>query len=281
MNNKICACNERVINSAEFETKCPTAKKNLGNAIRLYNIMIEIADEACASSMEEMGIQFGAAFKRLVRIYNEKYYINSNLITISHYLFALVRHGIVEKIADEDINEDLYEKMKRFFGKKDRYRTAVYSLPILDDEKLEQIEMAAKEWVELGYKLSSISYNVVLTTEGIEACKKYYPQFVYKNQNKERIRYTTGSFDQLYKRVCKYVADNINLAGYCVESNIHKDLKVDNRQVKKVLPGVMNLLGLQEIRCNNERKESLALSISGYPLLLVPKDIYLGTEEKK
>lgn len=284
--NKTVIRNERVVNGAIFRDKCPTAKKILENAIRVYKILLRIGDGIKAQHCAE-AIRFSASVEQIMTMHNEVYKMATDKDTIHRYINALAYMGLIRKLDMDDLNDEEYEALSTYEKAKGNpvYRhIQYYSIPYLYNENLLNIEANAQRWKEHNYSIRAFGYELLYRTEGYDVAAKIFPRYkdywnTTSSTNTKVARSTTTESDERTFKIIDFIMKNINEHGYCLYKDILSELKLHDRLVNKSLPSILQDYGLKRVFLNNQLKESLDIHLDGHPSLLIPEAIYLGTEK--
>jgi len=285
-NSKTVTRNERVVNGAIFREKCPTAKKILDNAIRVYKILLRIGD-GIESQWQVETMRFSASINQIMTMHNEVYKMTTDKDTIHRYINTLAYMGLIKKLDVNDLTDEEYEALtiyEKAHSKEPYKHIQYYSIPYLYNENLLNIEANACRWKEHNYSIRSFGYELLYRTEGYDVAAKIFPRF------KEYIcwnsttglpveRSTTHSSDNRTFKILDFIMKNINEKGYCLYKDIGSGLGLSDKHVNKSLPSILQDYGLKRVFLNKELKTSLNIPLDGHFLLLIPEAIYLGTEE--
>lgn len=284
-NSRTVTRNERVVNGAIFREKCPTAKKILVNAIRVYKVLLRIGD-GIESQQQVETMRFSASIDQIMTMHNDIYKMTTDKDTIHRYINALAYMGLIKKLDINDLTDEEYSALTTYesaHGFEPYKHIQYYAIPYLLNDNLLHIEERAKDWQNYGYRIRSLGYELLYRTEGYEVAASVFPRIKqegYSGTNGKPLKRTTtkGSDTRTYV-ILDFIMKNINEKGYCLYRDILDQLRIADRIVNKSLPSILQDYGLKRVNLSNKLRESLDIHLDGHPALLIPEAIYLGTEE--
>lgn len=187
--------------------------------------------------------------------------------------------GLIEKLDDEDVPEELLKKSKAVAIQQGHDRHInMYSTPSYTTSVLEEAEEQAILWKKYGYTLEGCSREMFFRTEGKEVANRLYPQYKSVTVSGEVVERTTNPFsDDVTMDIAETILEHIVLRGYTTEKMIiealgqkysKKQLEV---QIRKCLTEILNTYSLQRVRLNNVRKQEMGIQMEGYPFIIIEK----------
>lgn len=286
MSNRTVLRNDEVVSGPIFEEQCPTARKVLENALRVYKVLLHIGD-GIKSQQESETIRLSASVEQIMSEHNKTYNMTTDKDRIHRYVNALAYMGLVKKLDISDLTSEEYKILtiheKAYATDRFKQHIQYYDIPYLHDEDLLNIEANARRWKEHNYSIRSFGYELLYRTEGYDVAASIFPRYKqegFSGTNGKPIRRTTTTeSDNRTYMILDFIMKNINEKGYCMYRDIISGLGIRDRHVNKSLPSILQDYGLRRVFLNNQLKKSLNIPFDGHPSLLIPEAIYLGTEK--
>jgi hypothetical protein len=183
----------------------------------------------------------------------------TNRIALFSYL------GLLNKLSDNEIPDFLLKEAKQqALMKQQHNRVGYYSIPSYCDYILTFSELKSKEFKDNSFTMRGLSREMILRTLGEKEADRVYPQMEGKKLGWYRDSFADDIENTLIDLLKKqrYVTEN-QILNY-----ISGNKKVNKTKLKRVLPDLLNKLGLAKVKLNKELKNRWGVSISGYPYVI-------------
>lgn len=278
--------NRRILIDGEFEKQCPTTYKNIKRNIKYLEQLYYIAEDNIYSDKytDDQGniVFFASNSYILQRMCMSK---NSSK-TISQKNALFVYHYLLNKLSNEDINEDNLKRSQAISANnKDKYRHInYYSIPAFNTESYKDIEKQGQKWKDNNYSMTGCSREMFMRGEGKDVADRIFPQYkqIYDKKKKQIVDRTTTKFsDNLEDIIVLCIFNQIDERGYAIEKDIVMDIisnmdlninikhKTVELQIKKSMKEILDGYDLQRIRANKELKTKYGITSKGYPFLIL------------
>lgn len=280
----------------EFADFCPTTSSNLSYQTKLFLTLVEIAKDNVYSEQltdNDGNVAFFAGLGYIAKLMETS---PSSTKRISQRIAALVYHGLLKKLDDDEIPETLLKKSRAIqIDNKSRKHINFYSIPSWVMKHIQYMEKQGEKWRENGYTMKGVSYEMFCRSEGIEVAQRIYPQF--KKVTVQEVDYETGEIigkkiidrqasplsDDRVEMICKEMDLGISQRGFVTEKEIIEALKyklssnIVEKQLKKIR-GELKKLGYERIRAVKGVKESMNIEVKGAPFIIVSSKCNLCAE---
>ncbi len=188
---------------------------------------------------------------------------------------VLQYHGLVNKLSDSEIPDDLLEiarTIQNHYGLKKR--TNFYSIPSYTTEIIENADEQAHKWKDNSYTVKGASREMFYRKEGLQVANWLYPQHTHITKDGEKLDRTTSSKqDEIHSQIVQVIFNTIEELGYCTEKHILDRANVSKTKaiqyIKVNLPEILDSYNLIRVRANKELKEQFGITGTGSPFLLL------------
>jgi hypothetical protein len=178
--------------------------------------------------------------------------------------------GLLEKVDKEELPKELWKNTLE--TKKYENHIQFYSVPEYTEELLNSANETARTFKECGIRMNAISKDTVLQMFGEEKAHEIYPQTIASE-------FSEGS-KKFMNAVEAVLLLDLRTSGYSKVNDIVEEMQrkyswktVTDRRVKKYIPALLVKHSLVEKVVNKEMKGKLGICGSGYPKVIVRKEV--------
>ncbi len=275
--------NLKAIANGELEKNCPQAYKNNKRILRYLEQMHYIALDNIYSEKftdDDGNVVFFASTSYIA----DKLNISQNSLgKISQKLVVLAYHQLLNKVDNNEINENLLKKSKKINAKNKNGKFKhinYFSIPSYTYNLYSSIEKQGEKWKDNHYTMKGVSREMFYRGEGKEVANYLYPQFKEVTIEARQVidRTTTTASDEKTMDIVKVIFDILDDKGYVIEKEIVAELKgkysktFTEKQIKRSLKEILDAYDLQRIRANKKIKQKYGVASNGYPFLIVQNE---------
>lgn len=244
--------NQRLLMSHEFENIYPEVYKRIKVYLPELYALNGMARELIfteAYTMTDGSPIFYASNLYLARKFGKDVQAVSKRMGLFTYL------GLVIKLNDKDVPKFLLKRAKHEAAKKNWKQTIqFYSVPSYGELSMEYSREKANEFVRKGFTMKGFGRELLLRTLGQEEANRVYPKLEGKQLSEKS--------EQLSRLIDQFVLSMIDSHGWTTEKEILENVivkkhKIKERELKAILPELLDKYGLLKTRLNKKLKASI------------------------
>ena len=259
-----------------FSALCPVASNNVRGAKLLYIEALIIA-RGCIFP-ERMDASGNILFTMSVRQLKRKAGKSSN-DKVSKYLKMLEYHKLLEIVPDAKVPQKILESARKV-QQPGQNHTQFYSIPSWVHKHLTEVEEAGRRWKRNNYRLSGISYEMFLRSEGPEVAGALYPQSsqIQRKDGTTFTRQTSKAADARHDEIAGIILEMIDSRGYATEAEViamaSSSRGMNEVQLKRSLTDICGSYGLKKVRASRALKTKYGIGGSprSFPSIIIRED---------
>lgn len=277
--------NRRILLNGELEKNCPQAYKNIKRNIKyLIQLLLIAEDNVCSEKFTDKNNNV-VFFASNTFICNKLHMSENSSIEISKKNTLFAYHGLLNKVDDTEVNEEMLKRSKAIGANKENKKEKhinYYSIPSYTTNLFPFIEQQGQKWKNNNYTMKGLSREMFYRAEGESVANWLYPQYkeVYNKEIKKVVpRTTTEISDIRTNKIVKIIFNILETREYVLEKEIIEELIADGevnltkseaeKQLKKSIQEILLSYDLKRIRCNKEIKKLYNVDAEGYPFIIV------------
>jgi len=272
--DEIMRCISGTDEQHSFRVLCPVANSTTRHAQQLFMQVLLIAKSAIypERTSDSGNVIFYMSARQIAKASGR-----GSVDKVNRTLKLLQYHGLLQQLPDEQVPKPFLRKALE--GRKNGHNhISFYQIPSWVYQTMQAVEAQGEKWKANKYRMSGISYEMFLRSEGEEVAKRLYPQtseFIGKDGKKHQKR-TGRKADQQHEQIVAAILEAIETKGYCTEKEIISQLGnmetvTSEVQLKRSLTDIMNTYNLVKVRANNGLKSRFSIDCKGFPNIILPE----------
>lgn len=256
--------NQRFLVSDDFKEFYPEVYGRMKNYITVLYILNGLARDSVVTEnfTTDTGTPiFFASNSYLSNLFRKDDQFTSKVV--SYFAFL----GLINKHRDDDVPDFLMERAKHEAARKRQIHTVnFFSIDAYGDEILSFSKMKSLEFSDKQLTMRGFGREILLRTWGEDEANRVFPKITGKQLSKSSVR-LSSEIEQVTNSL-------IQNKGWTTEKEIIslltgiESIHVREKQMKKVLPEMLDKYGLVRIRADKTIKLLIKANISGYPYLI-------------
>jgi hypothetical protein len=265
--------NKRLLASDRFKIVAPETYQRIGKYINELYVLNDIAKDFVwtekYATVDDNRALFFMNIKDIARI------CKKDKKNISNYLGLFTYLGLLDKLNNQQIPEELLDKAKHVAAQQRKkvkkktgqdifmYMVNYYSIPSYKDKVIFQSEQKSLEFKEKNFSMAGWGREMILRALGEEEANRVFPQ-LQGLDIKENHKIIAENIENIFLNM-------LDKQGYVTEKEIENSFNDKNIHihVKRTIPELLDKYDLIRVRANKQIKEQYNIQSDGYPFIII------------